>query len=190
MSFSYGRIRNWSSGDTLTADDLNNEFNNILNNSTPAALGAQPVANNLTFIAALTLAANKHLLVNAAASDVELVTPYKIGTITRAMTSGAGDVATNDVGFKPSVVIFAAQLAAASYTIGMDDGTTHQLIQVSGTTPTYATSATCSIALEEDGGKYQTAVVKTLDAGGFTLTWSVQGTPASANGVIKYIALR
>lgn len=34
----YSRIKTWNSGETLTASDLNAEFNNILTNSTPAGI--------------------------------------------------------------------------------------------------------------------------------------------------------
>lgn len=42
----FSRVKTWSNGDTLTAGDLNSEFNNILNNGNPA--GWDDYSNTLT----------------------------------------------------------------------------------------------------------------------------------------------
>lgn len=39
MAFNFSRVKTWSAGDTLTAADLNGEFDNIISNATPAAIG-------------------------------------------------------------------------------------------------------------------------------------------------------
>lgn len=208
MAFSFSRVKTWSAGDTLTSADLNGEVDNILANATPASIGAQTLDATLTALAALTLTqgglftatgadapavlakgtANLKLFMNAGATAPEWAAGVKIGTITRAMTADAGDVATTSVGFKPSAIIFLAGLSTTSISVGMSDATTNALVWYTGSTGGFG-NAYCIIAYE-DGTKLQTAVVKTMDADGFTLTWSKTGTPSSANASIYYLALR
>ncbi len=38
MGATFSRVKNWTSGETLTASDLNSEFNNILNNLDPSGI--------------------------------------------------------------------------------------------------------------------------------------------------------
>ena len=127
-------------------------------------------------------------LTACAGNDARLGTRVKIGTITRGMSSDSGDVSYTGVGFKPTNILFLAQVASASISTGMDDGTNRYALTTWGTTPTYSTSSVLSISMIEDGTKMQTGIVKTLDADGFTITWKRTGTPAIANGTIFYMA--
>lgn len=127
-------------------------------------------------------------LTACAGNDARLGTRVKIGTITRGMSSDSGDVSYTGVGFKPTNILFLAQVASASISTGMDDGTNRYALTTWGTTPTYSTSSVLSISMIEDGTKMQTGIVKTLDADGFTITWTRTGTPAIANGTIFYMA--
>jgi hypothetical protein len=242
MAFSFSRVKTWNAGDTLTAPDLNAEFDNIITNATPAAIGAQTLDAELTAIAGLTSAANKlpyftgsgtagvadltadartlldntvaqgdlpygsatntwaqlakgaanaHLFMNAAATLPEWASAVKIGTFAREMDAAGAptDVAYTGVGFKPSAIIFIGTLAS-SFGVGLDNGTLHYVCSVFGTTPTYSPTPNYSIAIFEDAGKYQAAIVKTMDADGFTLTWTKASTPASATANVYYIAFR
>jgi hypothetical protein len=183
MAFTFGRIKNWSDGDTLTAPDLNAEFDNILSNATPASISA------LLGALATAGAANTHAVMNAAGTLPEYANPYFMGTFTRAMDAVTADVAYTGTGFKPSKLILITFLST-SFSIGFDNGTNHYLIYIYGTTPTYGTEAAQSSIALEDGSKTQAAIVKTFDANGFTLTWTRNNTPASANATVYYMALR
>ena len=211
MAFSFARVKTWSAGDTLTAAELNGEFDNIIANATPASIGAQTLDATLTALAALTLsqgclitataadaplvlakgAANTHLMTNAGATAPEFAVPYKIGTFTRAMDAAGAptDVAYTSVGFKPSVVVFLSALDTKSMSVGLSNATLNYSV-TSITSTSYGGSAAACIAIYEDGSKNQTAIVKTLDADGFTLTWTKGSTPASATANIYYLALR
>jgi hypothetical protein len=210
MAFSFGRVKNWADGDTLTAPELNAEFDNILSNATPTSIGAQTLDATLTAIAALTITqgslitgtgtdafsvlakgtANQHLVTNAGATAPEWATPYFIGTFTRAMdaTGAPTDVSYTGVGFKPSVIVFLSSLGSTSISVGLDNATSKYVIHVYGSSVLGANAY--SIDLIEDGTKIQQALVKTMDTDGFTLTWTKTGSPSSANGTVYYLALR
>jgi hypothetical protein len=190
MAFTFGRIKTFADGDTLTAPDLNAELDNILSNATPTSIGAQTLSSLLTVVATAG-AANSHVLMNAAGTLPEYVVPYKIGTFTRAMdaTGAPTDVAYTGVGFKPKAIIFISSLMAASFSVGLDDGTSSASSFGYGTSATFGISS-CCIELIETGVKTQKATVKTMDADGFTLTWTRTGATASATATIYYIALR
>lgn len=136
-------------------------------------------------------AANTHALTNAAGTGVEYAVPYKVGTITRDMTTASGAVAETGVGFKPSAIIFISSAATASLCIGIDDGTIKLCGYAYGGTDTtgYNTSAAFSVALLKDVSNYQTALVTALGADGFTLTWTKTSSP-DGTGYVRYIALR
>lgn len=109
---------------------------------------------------------------------------YKILTITRDMTSASGNVSTTGAGFVPRLVIFNAIVtgnAAASW--GVDDAsdskcTYQNHVDVTGT------QATRSISLNTAAGVSQDAFIASLDADGFTLTWTKSGSPTGTGTII------
>jgi hypothetical protein len=111
-----------------------------------------------------------------------------IGSFNRAMDAATGDVTYTEVGFQPSHIIFIAHLTT-SMSVGFDDGTNHYVI-VHHESSTYENSGVQSISIFETTGKKQTAIVKTLNADGFTLTWTRTGETASATAHIYYMAFR
>uniref|UniRef100_A0A6M3KB96 Uncharacterized protein n=1 Tax=viral metagenome TaxID=1070528 RepID=A0A6M3KB96_9ZZZZ len=140
--------------------------------------------------------ANLKLFMNAAATAPEWAKGLKVGSLTRNMISGSGDVAYTGVGFKPGSIIFIACVNASSqFSIGFDDATTHTAILDNSidadAANTWSATASSSIHLCTGvaGIVFQTAIVKTFDADGFTLTWTKGNTP-SGTGNIIYIALR
>jgi hypothetical protein len=58
------------------------------------------------------------------------------------------------------------------------------------TDPTYDTASDASIRGNEDGSKFQGGKIKTMDADGFTITWTKGSTPASATLSFSYLAVR
>jgi hypothetical protein len=115
----------------------------------------------------------------------------KVGTITRDMAAARGDVSYTGVGFQPSLVIFTAAVQTTSISFGFGDAS------ASGYTKGFNTGAAIlfsggsgsCLALHEDANKSQHAVVKTLDADGFTLTWTNAASPAEAVITIAYAAV-
>ena len=133
-------------------------------------------------------AANLKAFMNAAATAPEWATGIKIGTFTRDMAAVTADVAYTSVGFKPSMVLFAGAVASTVYSsyFGIDDGTTH--FCTSRYDNVDLTSGNC-INLRAAAGA-QWAQIKTLDADGFTLTWTKYESPAAGTGTLYYVAFR
>jgi hypothetical protein len=111
----------------------------------------------------------------------------KVGTLTRAMDAADADVSYTGIGFRPTHIIFTAN-AAASLSMGFDDGSVKGVTSVRNTTAAYNTYTNVSIIAYEDDTKFQSGFIKTFDADGFTITWAKAGSPASANSVVKYMA--
>lgn len=95
----------------------------------------------------------------------------------RAMNTATGTQAITGVGFTPTVVIFFSNNDATyQFSWGMDNVTLPQCIYQSGATG--SSSGGASIALLDGAGNNQTAKITSLDADGFTLTWTKTGAPA------------
>lgn len=126
MAFSFSRIKNWNAGETLTAADLNGEFDNILANATPASIGAQTLDATLTALAALTLTqggiftasgadtpvvlakgtASQTLVMNAGATAPEWGTCFEVVSGTRDVSLDT-DLDITGAGFTPTAAILA-----------------------------------------------------------------------------------
>ena len=109
----------------------------------------------------------------------------------RDMTSATGDVSYTGYGFAPSALICFANLD--DFNLGLSWGVCDEDATEFGFcwTPTPNWNSVSRIAyLHEDAGKIQSAVVKTLDADGFTLTWAKDGTPSAGNVFLHFLALR
>lgn len=128
----------------------------------------------------------QYLKMNAGATAPEWVVgavTTKIKNETRDMTAGSGDVAYTGYGFTPKgLVIFAMNAAGLSDigSYGFGDGSLAEMcIHISSAGSVYILSTTTLIYLWQSAGNEQTAVLKTLDADGFTLTWTKTGSPTS-----------
>ncbi|GAJ01903.1 unnamed protein product, partial [marine sediment metagenome] len=97
---------------------------------------------------------------------------------TRVLTVASGDVAYTGYGFRPTaLLIFAADTAtgAASWGVASSDktyGLTRQLFDDNMSHGTFI------VYLAISSGNSQSAILKSFDADGFTLTWSKTGTPS------------
>ncbi|MHB8109750.1 MAG: hypothetical protein ACYDHW_06930 [Syntrophorhabdaceae bacterium] len=130
-------------------------------------------------------AANLKMFMNAAGTAPEWATEFKIITATRDLTAGAGDVAYTGVGFKPAGFIMAGTASnndLNEFTLGFAIGTgMANICLFPRATPVWGMTTTRVVISERgasDGSKNQTAIVKTMDADGFTLTWSKTSTPS------------
>jgi len=105
---------------------------------------------------------------------------------TRVMTEAAGDVAYTGYGFQPSAIIILAYHAANSGSVGIAIGTSEYCININYSTPSALASRV--VSLTPAAGDSQYAALKTMDADGFTLTWTKAGVP-SGTAYLKVIAL-
>jgi hypothetical protein len=133
--------------------------------------------------------ANFKKFMNAAGTAPEWAAGVKVGTFTRDLTAASGDVSYSGVGFKPSAIIFLANKTSnpeASW--GFSTGAVNYTTYYRGTGIIGNNSNAC-IMLTPDATNIQHALVKTLDAHGFTLTWTKVNSP-TGTGTIFYLAFR
>lgn len=119
---------------------------------------------------------------------------YKLVSSTRTGSTASGTQAVTGVGFTPRAIIliagFASSIAsggAGKGSVGLDDLTTHGgLISTSAIGAGNMAVLGASIGYVESAANYNTAVVSSLDADGFTLTWTKTGSPTD---LITFYAL-
>lgn len=115
-----------------------------------------------------------------------------IGTFTRDISLATGTQAVTGVGFTPTMVILlAAVVGSSKQSLGFDDGTNHYTIHDNNpvSAGTYQKDALNSIKLVQDGSNYYTGNISSLDADGFTVSWTKTGT-LSGTADIYYLAFR
>jgi len=137
-------------------------------------------------------AANTKLFMNAGATAPEWALGSNVISGTRDLTAASGDVAYTGVGFKPSVLIFiGADDSTALSTWGFHaNGNMHQISQPrEGNVNTFVSHSSSVMIFYYGAGASQSAIVKTLDADGFTLTWTKSGSP-TGTGAFGVLALR
>lgn len=159
---------------------------------TLAAIAATQTLTNKTLTSPKV---NEDVAVTATATELNLLagktalSAYKVGILTRATNAANGDVATTGVGFQPKGIIFFAQGITKAWSNGMSDGTTSTLVAAYETATSY-TDATSCIKIGDGASWAQKALVKTFDADGFTLTWTMDGTGPGGTATVIYMAYR
>lgn len=122
------------------------------------------------------------------------LSPYspKQGSITfeRADDAASGDVAYTGVGFQPTRISFTAVVFLATqhrhsrgYTTGASD---NKAVCQRQTSAALRSDTSCIYIADNPGVTEQTAVLKTFDTDGFTLTWTRLG--ATSAGTIMILA--
>ena len=117
---------------------------------------------------------------------------FKIGTFTKNTADATGTQAITGVGFKPfCVIFFVAVSSTQKVSWGMDDATTHFNLNqaVFAGADFVASSATMSITLGNAAGTSYDGYISSLDADGFTITWTKTGLP-TGTATIEYMAFR
>jgi len=127
-------------------------------------------------------AANLKQFMNAAGTAPEWAKGIKIITLTRdlAAVGAPTDVETAGVGFKPSLIRFdAAMEGDVVGSFGSCDGTEQNCIPSLYTSGAwYGNTGRGEVIYAQTGASdLQSAVWKSFDADGFTLTWTKVGTP-------------
>ena len=117
----------------------------------------------------------------------------KLKTETRDMTAASGDVAYTGYGFQPTSLIILANVSTSISSWGFGDVNLAEMClraRNSGGSPVFSIVTTTIVDLTDAGtGDAQTAVLKTLDADGFTLTWTKTASPTGTATLIV-LALR
>ena len=159
-----------------------------LSSLTQGDLPYTSAANTLSALAIGT--ANYKLFSNAGATAPEWASGLKLMSITRDMTAASGDVSTTGVGFKPgALVAFACSPGTEIESKGLAVGTTNFCI-AKYTANTVTASGTLIVLSESWGITEQSAIAKSMDADGFTLTWTKVGVTGAATANIYVLCIR
>lgn len=118
----------------------------------------------------------------------------KTSFFTRDPSAADGDVAISNVGFTPTAIDFwtaGGNPSGISYIFGSVDSSKSG--RIGGFSNVVATSIFANAAIRVlsggvDPSNYDTAVLKTYDANGFTLTWTKTGAPGSSTETVNYTA--
>jgi len=115
---------------------------------------------------------------------------FGIITGTRALNAAAGDVAYTGLGFQPNLVICisANQAASFSFGAGISDGTNELTGWILNGAEAAALAGIAAGGNSNDYG--QTAVVKSFDADGLTLTWTQLSSPSSTVTDLLFLCFR
>jgi len=109
-----------------------------------------------------------------------------VKTETRAVNGSSGDVAYTGYGFTPTaLIIFYTESAYSGNGISF---TSPSKVSV-GWFDNYADSWGAYVVYCQYSSNYQSSVLKTYDADGFTLTWTKTGSPATGTITFTVIAL-
>lgn len=115
-------------------------------------------------------------------------------TATRDDAAASGDVSYTGAGFQPTAVICFAICAGAGqqFSLGMaDDSLAEMCVYQRIDAPGYLLpETTLFINVLASVGNGQSAVLKTLDVDGFTLTWTKAGTPNANDITLIFLCLR
>lgn len=103
----------------------------------------------------------------------------KIVTFTRVLSVAAGAQSITGVGFAPRLIAWQTGIAAGAAwsSIGQSDGVTNTCIEDLGATNAY--QAAMAGIQRDAAGAFQSFVLTSFDADGFTITWSKTGAPTA-----------
>jgi hypothetical protein len=106
----------------------------------------------------------------------------KVISFTRDLAAATGDVAYTGVGFQPSsLILIAAVNTSVNVSVGMADsgkivGALFGPLAGVGA-GVYVDAFLCAMYMPGDNTKFQTCILKSYNADGFTLTWTKTSTP-------------
>jgi hypothetical protein len=146
----------------------------------------------------MTLDASSNLAITGALSFGSFLGGIgKVGSFTRNTTAATGAVAYTGVGFKPSAIIFIASIGTLSVqSIGYTDPTTGGCVYIDnvyGSGGNNYANAIYYLRTTAGNGNIQQANISTMDADGFTLSWTrtvVAGGGVPNNITVYYLAFR
>lgn len=109
-------------------------------------------------------------------------------TATRVKDAASGDVAYTGLGFKPTAIIAIGGDNSNLGSMGFGDDA-HYMCFVRGGAQSYI-AINAILAFDQGGGAAQSAIVKSLDTDGFTLTWTLAGGGTTNDQSLLFIGLR
>ena len=110
-----------------------------------------------------------------------LLTRSKIITSSKSMTDASGNVSYTGVGFEPSAIACLAFINAGPYnSIGFADANKTGVAMTTYGANTLTDNNTLIAIYSAGGENKQTAIVKSYDTDGFTLTWTKAGSPTGS----------
>lgn len=113
----------------------------------------------------------------------------KVKTATRDLTVATGDVAYTGIGFTPTaIIVFASIPAGYGESEGICDSA-KAVMSINYQQAGLSTADTTAFCVITTAGGNQSAIVKTLDADGFTLTWTKTSSPTGTASLI-FLCLR
>lgn len=114
----------------------------------------------------------------------------KTGSFTRALTTASGTQAITGVGFTPKAVIFlGVRDGGLLDTKGFDTGVAANCILQGYDSNQFLGAAYSIYFYHGSGVDRQRALITSLDADGFTLTWTKDGSP-TGTGTMLYLAIK
>ena len=108
---------------------------------------------------------------------------YKISSFTRVLSVASGNQSITGIGFKPRLILFQTGISGGStwMSVGQSDGVINTCqewaLNAGGTLGAFAQTTAGIQRDDAAGANYQSFVVTSFDADGFTLTWTKVGTP-------------
>ena len=128
-----------------------------------------------------------------AASRIKTYTAVnvKVGNFTRDTATASGDQSITGVGFTPKSLLFiGGQNQTTEINWGVSDGSTEFSLadRYGNTDNTYGISTSRWGTFIQTGSLEYSGVVKSLDADGFTLTWTRTSTPSGTLS-LSYLAI-
>lgn len=116
-----------------------------------------------------------------------------VGSFTRALDAASAAVAYTGIGFRPTNIEFTASVdSQVEYSLGAatdQSGILNRCLSSDGAGAKLS-SGDCIRIIRASAGNEQKAVLATMGADGFTLTWTKVGTPPAGNITVNYVARR
>ncbi|MBA7562988.1 hypothetical protein ES708_04641 [subsurface metagenome] len=137
-------------------------------------------------------AANTKLFINAGATAPEWAVGVQIGVFSIDTATATGTQAVTGVGFKPAKVFFIANVTdTTQLSFGFDDGTIEDALynNYARVATQWAVYTASSIYLIQDDGILYSGLIQSLDADGFTISWTKAGAKTGTASIL-YLAIR
>lgn len=156
------------------------------------AAGDLLYATGPSILARLALVADKRLFGNAAGNAPEFSTGIQLRSFTKNTADGSGSQSVTGLTFKPSHVIFIANVdGTPQASIGLADDTQNFCIaSIHAQTPgAWSLSTTRCIRMVQSPATVYLGSLTQMNADGFTITWTSAGSK-SGTATIAFLAFR
>lgn len=165
---------------SLGAKDIKKNYNTALETG-------DILANQL--VAVIYDGTNFQMLSPSAALTVATPLSSKTGTFTRDLAAVSGDVSYTGVGFVPTSIHLSGVISSTCMSVGYSDSAGGEQCIFSAMSAAYTQGGQSAnlCLLVVAASNFQTALLKTYDADGFTLTWGKTNSPTGTASLV-YVA--